>query len=63
MPIRVSTKCYYKVSIVCPGKVIVTAKVMTVGRTSFTQVHEVVSTALSAVGSCRKPGATGKNDP
>ena len=53
VPILASTKCDYKVPLTYPDEVIITAKTVRVGRTSFTQSYEVFSTAqnvVSAVG-------------
>lgn len=52
-PILASTKCDYKVPLTYPDEIIVTAKTIKVGRTSFTQAYEITSTAqncVSAVG-------------
>lgn len=53
LPILARTTCDYKVPLVYPDEVIVTAKTVKVGRTSFTQAYEVRSVAqgcVSAVG-------------
>ena len=49
MPILASTKCDYKFPLVYPDEVIVGARTVKVGRTSFTQEYAVWSTAKSAV--------------
>lgn len=48
-PILASTKCDYKVPLTYPDTIIVTAKTVKVGRTSFTQVYEITSTAKNCV--------------
>jgi acyl-CoA thioester hydrolase len=49
VPILASTKCDYKMPLVYPDEVIVGAKTVKVGRTSFTQAYEVWSTAKNVV--------------
>ena len=52
-PILASTKCDYKVPLTYPDEVLVAAKTVKVGRTSFTQEYRIWSTAqelVSAVG-------------
>jgi acyl-CoA thioester hydrolase len=48
-PILASTKCDYKVPLTYPDTIIVTARTVKVGRTSFTQAYEITSTAKSTV--------------
>ena len=49
VPILASTKCDYKVPLTYPDEIIVTAKTVKVGRTSFTQAYEITSTAQGCV--------------
>ena len=49
VPILASTKCDYKVPLTYPDEIIVTARTVKVGRTSFTQSYEITSTAQNCV--------------
>jgi acyl-CoA thioester hydrolase len=48
-PILASTKCDYKVPLTYPDDVIIAAKTVKVGRTSFTQEYRIWSTAQDCV--------------
>jgi len=49
VPILASTRCDYKVPLVYPDEVVVGARTVKVGRTSFTQEYAIWSTAKNAL--------------
>lgn len=49
LPILARTTCDFKVPLTYPDTIIITAKTTKVGRTSFTQVYEITSTAQNCV--------------
>ena len=48
-PILASTRCDYKVPLTYPDEVLIGAKTVKVGRTSFTQEYRIWSTAQNCV--------------
>ena len=49
MPILASTRCDYKVPLVYPDEIVVGARTVKVGRTSFTQEYAIWSNAKNAI--------------
>jgi acyl-CoA thioester hydrolase len=49
VPILASTRCDYRVPLTYPDEVLVGARVMKIGRTSFTQAYRIRSAGQSAV--------------